>query len=211
MKFRLSLLILLCASSAQADWYICSNEKKTSAMSFGHDDQKVVVGHMSFAWSMWKNHHDSLTENMPGGSYNLKKNEDKITLRYIQDSARRIIGLPSGEIVKDENEIWYDMYDGKYEFIDVYHGIFPVVNELVFDLNSPNIIRTYYYDFSPRKISKRRWTFDTESRMGEEEQVDRKSEIFKKREKKVFPFPDCKKESGLKGLLRYIINIFSFP
>ncbi len=212
MNFRLSLLILLFAFDARAAWYLCANEEKTNHISFGHDGGKVVVDHMSFAWSTWsKNHHDSLTENMPGGSYNLKKNEDKITLRYIQDRAGRSIGLPSGEIVKDEKEVWYDMYDGKYEFIDVYHRIFPVVEELVFDLNSPSLTLTYFYDFSPRKVSKRRWTFDNEPKMGEEEPVDKKSEIFKKREKNIFPFPDCQKETGLKGLLRYINNILSFP
>ena len=212
MKLRLSILILFFASGAKADWYICSNEEKTDGMSFGHDSQKVVIGHISFYWVKWnKNHHDSLTEDMPGGSYSLKKDENKITLRYIQDTARGMIGLPSGEIVEDKREVWYDMYNGKHEFIDLYHGIFPSVNELIFDLNSPSIILTYYYDFSPRKISKRRWTFDTEPRKGEKEQIDRKSKVFKKREKSVFHFPNCEKESGLKGLLRYIINIFSFP
>ena len=188
MKLKLPLLILLFAFDARAAWYLCANEEKTDSISFAHDGEKVVVDHMSFAWSTWpKNHHDSLTENLKGGSYNLKKNEDKITLRYVQDTARRSIGLPSGEIVKDENQVWYDMYDGKHEFIDVYHGIFPVVHELVFDLNSPNLTLTYFYDFSPRKVSKRRWTFDKEPKMGEEELIDRKSEIFKKREKIIFP------------------------
>lgn len=210
-------LVFLLLNTGCGSYYYCLNKKQDRGHHFGVHLDGVTLNHMSFYYtSLATDYQEILTSSSKGGTYNIKEHENKIILRYIQDTVLTKLGLPSGEVLKNENTVWDRFYKKEFDFLIVYHGTFPVIQEYIFNKKSPHLKVLYHYGkLKPRKVLKITWILNpkgkAEQKTKEALSLTKAEKLFSNQKAATFEYPLCKKESLLKGWFHYIINILQFP
>ena len=197
------------------DYFVCFNEKKDRAEDISLEWDGIVIGHKSFP-NYSVNFKEPLQADMRGGSYNITRTDEQVIVRYIQDTVLLRVELPSGEIVKDTQEVWNAFYARSYQHIVHYHLTTPVINEYVFNRKKPILTLHYLYSFPPRRTQGTFYRLDQQEKVISKKLAplspQRNEFIFRQllTEKLAYHFPHCERENVFQGLLRHILKVLQF-
>ena len=162
---------------------------------------------------------DPLTKDSTDAAYyNIKETNNQFIIRTIVHlAADRKVELPSGEIVNGTQEVWNKFYNEHHSQIIILHAIFPVIEQIIFDIIEKSITLQYIYKFPPHKVKKILWRLNTDKKpysqdLGLLNAKDREKIFHDKLgiKSSIRVYPHCEEESFITNQVRYMIDVLRY-
>ena len=162
--------------------------------------------------------------------YYLFEDKELISVQNMEEVARTVLELPTGELVEDKKIYFDELFSRKYKSLIRYHGQFPVQRKYKFDKTHKTLMFSNHYMHTPVKSTQKHFFVceNNETTLGEKRLCQNPSkslteekiktvfkDFYKKGPVDVLHYNDCKREFSFKAffnflgfLIGYVLSFF---